>query len=74
LGLHAGKARLCSRPFPPILSMQEVVTLECTEARKEGKPVSRYLTTRNKKTVTERIEKKKYNPFLKRHTLHKEIK
>ena len=54
--------------------MQEVVTLECTEARKEGKPVSRYLTRRNKKTVTERIEKKKYNPHLKRHTLHKEIK
>jgi large subunit ribosomal protein L33 len=54
--------------------MQEVVTLECTEAKKEGKPASRYLTFRNKKTVTERIEKKKYNPFLKRHTLHKEIK
>ncbi len=53
---------------------QELVTLECTEARKEGKPVSRYLTFRNKKTVTERIEKKKYNPFLKRHTVHKEIK
>jgi len=58
----------------PFNTMQEVVTLECTEARKEGKPVSRYLTKRNKKTVTERIEKKKYNPFLKRHTLHKEIK
>lgn len=58
----------------PQNTMQEVVTLECTEARKEGKPVSRYLTRRNKKTVTERIEKKKYNPFLKRHTLHKEIK
>lgn len=55
-------------------TMQEVVTLECTEAKKEGKPASRYLTFRNKKTVTERIEKKKYNPFLKRHTLHKEIK
>ncbi|MEO6876715.1 MAG: 50S ribosomal protein L33 [Opitutaceae bacterium] len=54
--------------------MNEVVTLECTEAKKEGKPASRYLTMRNKKTVTERIEKKKYNPFLKRHTLHKEIK
>lgn len=54
--------------------MNEVVILECTEARKEGKPVSRYLTVRNKKTVTERIEKKKYNYFLKRHTLHKEIK
>jgi large subunit ribosomal protein L33 len=57
-----------------ISAMQEQVILECTEARKEGKPVSRYLTKRNKKTVTERIEKKKYNPFLKRHTLHKEIK
>jgi len=54
--------------------MQDLVTLECTEAKKEGKPASRYLTTRNKKTVTERIEKKKYTPFLKRHTLHKEIK
>jgi large subunit ribosomal protein L33 len=54
--------------------MNETVILECTEARKEGKPVSRYLTKRNKKVVTERIEKKKYNPFLKRHTLHKEIK
>jgi len=58
----------------PFTTMQETVTLECTEAAKEGKPPSRYLTTRNKKTVTERIEKKKYNPFLRRHTLHKEIK
>ena len=54
--------------------MNEVVILECTEAKKEGKPVSRYLTKRNKKTVTERIEKKKYNPHLRRHTVHKEIK
>ncbi|MCC6414465.1 MAG: 50S ribosomal protein L33 [Opitutaceae bacterium] len=54
--------------------MQENIILECTEARKEGKPVSRYLSKRNKKTVTERIEKKKYNPHLKRHTVHKEIK
>ena len=54
--------------------MNETVTLECTEAKKEGKPASRYLTLRNKKTVTERIEKKKYNPWLKRHTLHKETR
>ena len=65
---------MVSSPAQSIFTMQEVVILECTEARKEGKPVSRYLTKRNKKTVTERIEKKKYNPFLKRHTLHKEIK
>jgi len=53
---------------------REVITLECTEAKAEGKPASRYLSSRNKKTVTERVEKKKYNKYLKRHTLHKEIK
>jgi large subunit ribosomal protein L33 len=69
-----GRCSGFARRFNLFTIMHEVVTLECTEARKEGKPVSRYLTTRNKKTVTERIEKKKYNPFLKRHTVHKEIK
>ena len=53
---------------------REIITLECSEARKEGKPPSRYMTTRNKKTKTEKLEIKKYNPFLRRHTLHKEIK
>jgi len=65
---------LLTRSPNPFKHMQDQIILECTEARKEGKPVSRYLSTRNKKTVTERIEKKKYNPHLKRHTLHKEIK
>lgn len=51
-----------------------IVTLECTEAKKEGKAPSRYTTTKNKRKQTERLELKKYNPFLKRHTLHKEIK
>jgi len=53
---------------------RETVTLECTEARKEGKSPSRYLTSRNKKLKQEKIELKKYNPSLRRHTLHKEIK
>ncbi|WP_309383960.1 MULTISPECIES: 50S ribosomal protein L33 [Cerasicoccus] len=53
---------------------RETVILECTEARKEGKPVSRYMTTRNKKLQADRVEKKKYNRFLKRHTVHREIK
>lgn len=53
---------------------RETITLECTEARKEGKSPSRYMSSRNKKTQTERVEKKKYNPALKRHTVHKEIK
>jgi large subunit ribosomal protein L33 len=53
---------------------REIVILECTEARKEGKPPSRYMTTRNKKLQTERLELKKYNPNLRRHTVHREIK
>ena len=51
-----------------------IITLECTEAKKEGKPPSRYTTTKNKRKQTERLELKKYNPYLRRHTLHKEIK
>ena len=53
---------------------RELVTLECSEARKEGKPPSRYLTTRNKKLEPEKLELKKYNPFLRRHTVHREVK
>ena len=53
---------------------RELVTLECSEARKEGQPPSRYITTRNKKLKPEKLQFKKYNPFLRRHTLHKEIK
>ena len=53
---------------------RETVTLECTEARKEGKPPSRYMSPRNKKLKPEKIELKKYNPFLRRHTVHREIK
>ena len=55
---------------------QENITLECTEAKAEGKPASRYITTRNKKSprTPTRLEKKKFNPFLNRHTLHREIK
>ncbi|MDR1438085.1 MAG: 50S ribosomal protein L33 [Puniceicoccales bacterium] len=53
---------------------REHVIIECTEAKAEGKPPSRYMTTRNKKLQIEKVEKKKYNPFLRRHTLHREIK
>ena len=51
-----------------------IVTLECTEARKDGKTPSRYTTTKNKRKTTEKLELRKYNPFLRKVTLHKEIK
>ena len=51
------------------------VILECTEQKYTDVPgMSRYITTKNKKNTTERIELKKYNPFMKKVTLHKEIK
>jgi large subunit ribosomal protein L33 len=46
------------------------VILECTE--KPGS--SRYVTTKNRRNTPDRLELKKYNPTLKKHTVHKEIK
>lgn len=51
------------------------VILECTEHKDSGQAgMSRYITTKNKKNTTERLEVKKYNPVLRKVTLHKEIK
>jgi len=51
------------------------VILECTEQRESGVPgISRYVTTKNKKNTPERMEMKKYNPYLHKVTVHKEIK
>jgi large subunit ribosomal protein L33 len=53
---------------------REIITIECTEARKEGESPSRYTTTRNKKLKTEKLQLMKYNRALRRHTLHREVK
>ncbi len=51
------------------------VILECTVHKESGQPgTSRYVTTKNKKNTSDRIELKKYNPILKKYTVHKEIK
>ncbi|MFI3299441.1 MAG: 50S ribosomal protein L33 [Rikenellaceae bacterium] len=51
------------------------VILECTEHKESGMPgMSRYITTKNKKNTPNRMERKKYNPVLKKVTLHREIK
>ncbi len=53
---------------------RDVIILECTEAREEGKRPSIYVSTGNKKSLRTpgRLEKVKFNPFLKRRTLHRE--
>ena len=51
------------------------VILECTEHKESGMPgTSRYITMKNRKNTPARMELRKYNPILKRVTLHKEIK
>jgi large subunit ribosomal protein L33 len=51
------------------------VILECTEHKNSGMPgTSRYVTEKTRKNPQERLELKKYNPILRRYTLHREIK
>jgi large subunit ribosomal protein L33 len=51
------------------------VILECTEHKNSGeRGTSRYITTKNKKNTPDRMEIKKFNPILKKMTVHKEIK
>jgi large subunit ribosomal protein L33 len=51
------------------------VILECTEHKTTGLPgTSRYISSKNKKNTPERLELKKYNPIMKKYTVHKEIK
>lgn len=45
------------------------ITLACTECKQRN-----YNTTKEKKNHPERMEKKKYCKFCRRHTLHKETK
>lgn len=51
------------------------VILECTEHKESGLPgTSRYVTMKNRRNTPDRMELKKFNPILKRHTVHREIK
>lgn len=51
------------------------VIMECTEHKASGLPgTSRYVTNKNKKNTPARLELKKYNPILRKVTVHREIK
>jgi large subunit ribosomal protein L33 len=49
--------------------MRDIVTLACSDCKRRN-----YTTTRNKKKSTDKLEVKKYCPFCRVHTLHKESK
>ena len=51
------------------------VIMECTEQKESGVPgISRYITTKNKKNTTERLEINKFCKWDKKVTVHKETK
>ena len=51
------------------------VILECTEQKESGVAgMSRYITTKNKKNTPDRLERKKYNPYLKKVTGNRDNK
>ena len=51
------------------ITMRDIITLECTECKRRN-----YSTTKNKKKQTGRVEYKKYCPWCKKRTPHKETK
>jgi large subunit ribosomal protein L33 len=51
------------------------IILECTEHKTSGLAgTSRYVTQKNKKNSPDRLELKKFNPIMKKYTIHREIK
>jgi len=49
--------------------MRDIVTLACSECKNRN-----YTTTRNKKTMTDRVELKKFCSTCRKHTTHKETR
>ncbi len=49
--------------------MRELVTLACSECKRRN-----YTSTRDKKKNKEKLELRKYCPYCRKHTIHKEVK
>jgi len=68
-------ACLCQSPVPSPqnpardTAMRDMITLACNECKRRN-----YNTTKNKKKTTERLELKKFCPWCRTHTTHRETK
>ncbi len=49
--------------------MRDIITLACSECKSRN-----YTTTKNKKTMSDKLELKKFCPACRKHTPHKETK
>ena len=49
--------------------MRELIALACSECKRKN-----YTTTKNKRTMTDKLALRKFCKFCRRHTLHRETK
>jgi len=49
--------------------MREIIALACPDCKRRN-----YSTTKNKKNTVDRLERKKYCRWCRKHTAHKEVK
>ncbi|MEE8326069.1 MAG: 50S ribosomal protein L33 [candidate division NC10 bacterium] len=49
--------------------MREIIALGCTDCKRRN-----YSTTKNKKNTPDRLERKKYCRWCRKHTTHKEAR
>jgi large subunit ribosomal protein L33 len=50
-------------------AVRELIAFECTECKRRN-----YTSTKNKKKTTDKLSFKKYCPYDRKHTVHKETK
>ena len=49
--------------------MRDIITLACSDCKRRN-----YSSTKNKRLHPDRVEHKKFCPFCRKHTLHKETR
>lgn len=49
--------------------MREIITLECTDCKRRN-----YSGTKNKRNTPDRLERRKYCRWCRKHTVHKETR
>ncbi len=49
--------------------MREIISLQCDGCKRRN-----YTTTKNRKTMSDKLTLKKFCPFCRKHTAHKEAK
>jgi large subunit ribosomal protein L33 len=66
LGGRQGQNRLGGGTMAAI---REIISLQCTECKRKN-----YTTTKNRKTMTEKLELKKFCRHDRKRTVHREVK